>query len=88
MASLSTGSSAGGDMARETRRRDPLDSLEAALTRGDGAARYRRRQREIRRGRPAAADRPGPLEFDADGFPIPQPIPRFVRRVARLLRED
>jgi hypothetical protein len=28
------------------------------------------------------------LEFDARGFPIAQPIPGFVRRVARLLGEE
>ena len=62
--------------------------VEAALARGDAAERYARRQRMVRRGRSPGADRPRPLEFDANGFPIPQPVPAFVRRVARLLRED
>jgi hypothetical protein len=47
----------------------------------------RRIQPEVRRGTPPPA-RPGPLEFDARGFPIPQPFPSFARRVARMLREQ
>jgi hypothetical protein len=43
---------------------------------------------EVRRGTRVAADRPRPLEFDSRGFPIRQPIPSFVQRVARLLGEE
>jgi hypothetical protein len=28
---------------------------------------------------------PAPLEFDAQGFPIPQPLPGFMQRVGRLI---
>jgi hypothetical protein len=28
---------------------------------------------------------PAPLEFDAAGFPIPQPLPGFMQRVGRLI---
>jgi hypothetical protein len=28
---------------------------------------------------------PAPLEFDAAGFPIPQPLPGFLQRVGRLI---
>jgi hypothetical protein len=31
------------------------------------------------------ADRPRPLEFDGNGFPIPQRMPSVVTRVGRLL---
>jgi hypothetical protein len=34
----------------------------------------------------AILDLPRPLEFDDNGFPIPQRTPSFVTRVARLLR--
>jgi hypothetical protein len=43
---------------------------------------------EVRGGNRVAGDRPRPLEFDARGFPIRQPIPSFVQRVARLLGEE
>jgi hypothetical protein len=52
------------------------------------AERYQRSQLEVRRGTRVAGDRPRPLEFDSRGFPIRQPIPSFVQRVARLLGED
>lgn len=45
-----------------------------------GAERYRQARR---RRDPAGA--PHPLEYDKNGFPIPQPNSNFVRRVARLL---
>jgi hypothetical protein len=42
-------------------------------------------QRELRRGGTATIDRPRPLEFDRNGFPVPQRSPDFVARVNRLL---
>jgi hypothetical protein len=63
------------------------DAVEAALNEREGAGRHRLRQRELRGATPAA-DRPRPLEFDARGFPVPQPTPSFLRRIARLLREE
>jgi hypothetical protein len=50
---------------------------------GDGA---RRRQQQVRRRRTETVDRPRPLEFDENGFPVAQRTPSFVTRVARLLR--
>jgi hypothetical protein len=38
-----------------------------------------------RRARTAAIDRPRPLEFDRNGFPVAQRSPDFVARVDRLL---
>ena len=72
----------GDDMAPRER-----DAEEASLKERGGAGRDLR-QRDLRRGTRAAADRPRPLEFDARGIPIVQPIPSFVRRVARLLGEE
>jgi hypothetical protein len=50
---------------------------------------YHGSQREPRSGRPAIIDRPRPLEFDRNGFPVaqssPQRSPDFVARVDRLL---
>jgi len=54
-----------------------------------GAEVYQGLQGPPRRDRPATLDRPGPLEFDCNGFPVAQRSPRrsldFVTRVARLL---
>jgi hypothetical protein len=74
-------------MAPQAQQRMWRNAVEAARNERDGTGRYLR-QRDLRRGTRAAADRPRPLEFDARGFPIPQPIPSFVRRVARLLGEE
>jgi hypothetical protein len=46
---------------------------------------YRRSQRQMQRARADPVDRPGPLEFDANGFPVAQRRPSFTARVARLL---
>jgi hypothetical protein len=55
---------------------------------GDRASveRYLRSRIQARTGRPERGDRPRPLEFDESGFPIAQRSPKFVDRVARLLR--
>jgi hypothetical protein len=63
-----------------------LRAAVAAVVREQAAAeRYRLRQRQARRGGTEAYDRPGPLEFDESGFPVPQTSPGFGRRLARLL---
>jgi hypothetical protein len=72
-------------MSEQVRQRELGDALAAVLNEPAGAERYRRSQREARRGRAEAADRPGPLEFDESGFPVRQANPSFVARVARLL---
>jgi hypothetical protein len=59
--------------------------LEATLDEQALAEGYQRSQRRLRRGRAERADRPRPLEFDRNGFPIAQHRPSFVHRVARLL---
>jgi hypothetical protein len=73
-------------MATDAQRRTWRNAVDDALTERDGADRYERRQREVRRGRTAPSGRPGPMQFDARGFPIPQPIPGFVQRVGRLIK--
>jgi hypothetical protein len=70
-------------MSEQARLRELSDAVEAALGEQAGAQRYQRTQRHVR-GR-TAEDRPRPLEFDANGFPIAQRRPSFVTRVARLL---
>jgi hypothetical protein len=75
-------------MATHGQRRTWRDAVDAALYKRDAAERYRRSQLEGRRGTRVAADRPRPLEFDAGGFPIGQPITSFEQRVARLLGEE
>jgi hypothetical protein len=74
-------------MATQAEMRQWRDAVEEALNEQEGSARYQVRQRELRRGRDRdrAADGPRPLEFDDGGFPIPQPIPRFIQRVRRLI---
>jgi hypothetical protein len=64
-------------------RRKRASAVERALNERDGRERYDARQREIRAG--SAEPRARPLEFDALGFPIPQPIPAFVQRVKRVI---
>jgi hypothetical protein len=72
-------------MSEQAQRRELRDALAAALNEPAGAARYRQRQRQARKGRPDGEDRPRPLEFDESGFPIRQRNPSFAARVARLL---
>jgi hypothetical protein len=67
-----------------------VEALEAAVNGPAGAERQQRSQRQIERPRPQAVrsrtvDRPRPLEFDRNGFPVAQLSPSFVTRVARLL---
>jgi hypothetical protein len=50
-----------------------------------GAQVYRSAQWDPRRRETAIPDRPRPLEFDRNGFPIAQRSPDFVARVDRLL---
>jgi len=74
-------------MSTQAQARQWRDALEGALNAREGAERYELRQRQIRRGRGSADNRARPLEFDARGFPIPQPIPGFVQRVGRLIND-
>jgi hypothetical protein len=74
-----------GDMNGHVRQRELGDALAVALREQAGAARYQRRQSQVRRGRTDTPDRPRPLEFDENGFPVAQRTPSFVSRVARLL---
>jgi len=61
------------------------DAVAATLKQQPGAERYRRREPRVRRATSETADRPRPLEFDKNGFPVAQRTPSFVTRVARLL---
>jgi hypothetical protein len=67
------------------RRRELGDALARVLQEQTGAERYPRRQAQVRRGRTETLDRPRPLEFDENGFPVAQRTPSFITRVARLL---
>ena len=72
-------------MTEPGRQRELAGALEAALSEQAGVETYRRSQRQARRGKPDVVDRPRPLEFDRNGFPVAQRSPSFVTRVARLL---
>lgn len=67
------------------RARELGQSLRAVLTETEGAARYEQYQRDVRRGTRLRSDGVRPLEFDENGFPIPQRNTGFLERVARLL---
>ncbi len=72
-------------MSDEAREREARDAAERALREQLGAERYRRRQLERTSGRARSTEGARPTEFDESGFPIPQPISSFVKRVARVL---
>jgi hypothetical protein len=72
-------------MAGDVRRREMIRAVEAALDEVKGAERYRLSQREIRRGRMTADERPHPLEYDENGFPAPQRVASFTSRIRRLI---
>jgi hypothetical protein len=73
------------EISEQARRRALLGELEAALSARAGVEADERARRQARRARPDAPDRPRPLEFDANGFPVRQRTPNFATRVARLL---
>ena len=72
-------------MHRQARQRELGDAIADALKDQAGAERYQRRQRQARGAKAQTVERPRPLEFDGNGFPVAQRIPSFVTRVARLL---
>jgi hypothetical protein len=72
-------------MSEETRRRELIEELEAAIREQTGPEADRRSQRRARRAWRGPADYPRPLEFDANGFPVSQRSSSFAIRVARLL---
>jgi hypothetical protein len=72
-------------MNRHSWQRDLDDAFAVVRREQAGAARYRRRQAQVRRGRLDTADRPRPLEFDETGSPVAERSPGLVSRVARLL---
>jgi hypothetical protein len=73
------------EMHRQARQRELGDAIADALKDQAGAERYHRRQRQARGAKAQTVERPRPLEFDDNGFPVAQRIPSFVTRVARLL---
>jgi hypothetical protein len=77
-------------MTETAPQRERLEALEAAVRERAGAERHQPSQRSDKRERPEtvrskSVDRPRPLEFDGNGFPVAQRSPSFVTRVARLL---
>ena len=73
-------------MNEQTRLRELGDALDGAL-RGEAAAEhYQLSRTQLRPGGAGRGEGPRPLEFDRNGFPVPQPAPSFVLRVARLLK--
>ena len=72
-----------GKINGHARQRELGDALAAFLEQQAGAERYRRRQQHVRGGRTGSVDRPRPLEFDENGFPVAQPTGSFVTRVTR-----
>ena len=73
-----------GELNGQARQRELGDAFAAAVKEQAGAERYRRRQRQVKRGKVQTVERPRPLELDGNGFPVAQRIPSFVTRVARL----
>jgi hypothetical protein len=73
------------EMDRQARQRELGDAIADALKDQAGAERYQRRQRQARGPKAQTVERPRPLEFDRNGFPVAQRIPSFATRVARLL---
>ena len=71
-------------MHRQARQRELGDAIADALKDQAGADRHQR-QRQARGAKAQTVERPRPLEFDGNGFPVAQRIPSFVTRVARLL---
>ena len=67
--------------------RDLIEAMEAALVEQARAERFKGPQGLVQRTGAGMVDRPRPLEFDGNGFPLAQPTPSFVTRVARLLGE-
>jgi hypothetical protein len=76
------------EMHGHVRQREWGDALAVVVNEQTGRERYRRRQLQVRRARTGTQDRPRPLEFDENGFPIAQRTPSFVTRVARLLSQS
>jgi hypothetical protein len=74
-----------GETTEQARERELGDAVGAALREQAGAERYQRRQREARSGKARTIAGPGPREFDANGFPVPQRNRSFLDRVAELL---
>jgi hypothetical protein len=72
-------------MATQAQKRHVRNAIEGALNEREGAERYELRQRAIRRGRGGEAGSSRPMEFDARGLPIPQPMAGFMGRIGRWL---
>jgi hypothetical protein len=77
-----------GETNGHVRQREWGDALTVAVNQQAAGGRYRRRQVRMRRARTETQDRPRPLEFDENGFPIAQRTPSFFTRVARLLGQS
>jgi hypothetical protein len=73
-------------MATQAHMRQLRDAVEGALNDREKAERYELRQRAVRRGRGLGERAARPVESDQRGFPVPQPMTGFLKRVGRLLR--
>jgi hypothetical protein len=72
-------------MTKDAGQQELLDAIEAVLSEQDGARSYQHSQWRATRKGAEMLDRPRPLEFDKNGFPVRQRSPSFFTRVARLL---
>jgi hypothetical protein len=75
-------------MTTQADMRQLRNAVEDAVSELEGAERYDVRQRAIRRGATAGQSRARPTEVDVRGFPIPQPMAGFAKRVGQLLNDN
>ena len=66
-----------GELNGQARQRELGDAFAAAVKEQASAERYRRRQRQVKRGKVQTVERP--LELDGNGFPVAQRIPSLSR---------
>jgi hypothetical protein len=72
-------------MSEPPRRSDLLSALGAAVSEQAATATDRRLQQQAQSAGGGSLDRPRPLEFDTNGFPVSQRSSSFATRVAWLL---
>jgi hypothetical protein len=63
----------------------PRSSARVMADLAQQASTERHWQYQVWRERAGSGTGPRPLEFDENGFPIPQPVSGFVQRVGRLI---
>jgi hypothetical protein len=65
------------EMHRQARHRELGDAIADALKDQAGAERYQRRQRQARGAKAQTVERPRPLQFDGNGFPVEAAHPQL-----------